>query len=176
VERLVESLGLTRLTTVPSAAARAGQLWPINPVVRPYLELFPVPNGPELDGGLARFTFPVDQTTDETSAQLRVDHNFSGADLLFIRYTIDDAARGLPSSYPQFSSDQKSRSQWLTIEEKRTLSPALLNTARFSYSRVHLGQTVVSKGVAPELAFVQGQATIGELAVGPVDVLGPHPK
>src|SRR5205823_14346778 len=79
VERLAETLGLTRLTTVPSAAARAGQLWPINPVVRPYLDLFPVPNGADLDGGLARFTFPVHQTTDETSAQVRVDHNFPGA-------------------------------------------------------------------------------------------------
>ena len=173
VERLVERLGLTRLTTVPSAAARAGQLWPINPIVLPYLELFPVPNGPELDGGLARFTFPVDQTTDETSAQVRVDHSFSGADALFIRYTIDDAARGLPTLYPQFSSDQKSRSQWLTIEEKRTLSPALLNTARFSYSRVTLGQSVISEGVAAAFAFVPGQTTIGEIAVGGVDVLGP---
>jgi carboxypeptidase family protein/TonB-dependent receptor-like protein len=173
VERLVESLGLTRLTTVPSAAARAGQLWPINPVVRPYLDLFPAPNGPEQEGGLARFTFRVDQTTDETSAQVRVDHNFSAADTLFIRYTIDGAARGLPTLYPQFSSDQKSRSQWLTIEEKRTLSPALLNTARFSYSRVKLGQTVVSEGVAPALAFVPGQTTVGEIAISGVDVLGP---
>ena len=173
VERLVESLGLTRLTTVPSAAARAGQLWPINPVVRPYLDLFPVPNGPELEGGLARFTFPVDQATHETAAQVRVDHNFSGADTLFIRYTIDGAARGLPTLYPQFSSDQKSRSQWLTIEEKRTLGPALLNTARFSYSRVKLGQSVVSEGVAPELAFVPGQTTIGEISISGVDLLGP---
>jgi hypothetical protein len=174
VERLVESLGLTRLPTVPSAAARAGQLWPINPVVRPYLDLFPQPNGPELGGGLARFTFPVDQTTAETSAQVRVDHSFSGADSLFVRYTIDDAARGLPTLFPRFSSDQKSRSQWLTIEEKRTVSPALLNTARFSYSQVKLGQSVVSDGVGPELAFVPGQSTIGEITIGGImEVLGP---
>ena len=171
-ERLIESLGLTRLTTVPTAAARAGQLWPINPVVRPYLDLYPLPNGPELDAGLARFTFPFDQTTDEALAQVRIDHSFSSADSLFVRYTMDDAARGLPTSYPLFSNDQQSRSQWLTIEEKRILSAALLNTARFSYSRVKLGQGVVNGGVGPELAFVPGQATIGEIQVG-ADVLGP---
>jgi hypothetical protein len=172
-ERLAESLGLTKPTTVPSAAARAGQLWPINPVVRPYLALYPLPNGPELDGGLAAFTFPFDQTTRETLAQVRIDHSFSSANSMFARYTIDDASRGLPTSYPRFSNDQKSRSHWLTIEEKRTLSAALLNTARFSYSRVKLGQLVVNEGVGPELAFVPGQATIGEISVGGMDVLGP---
>jgi carboxypeptidase family protein/TonB-dependent receptor-like protein len=173
VERLAESLALTRLTTVPSTAARAGQLGPINPVVRPYLDLFPAPNGEDLGGGIARLTFPFDQSSNETLAQVRIDHSFSGADAMFVRYTIDDAARQLPTPYPRFSSDQQSRSQWLTIEDRRTLSPRLLNTARFSYSRVKLGQLVVNEGVGPELAFIPGQATIGEIAVTGMDVLGP---
>src|SRR5438093_5424211 len=173
VERLAERLVLTRVTTVPSAAARGGQLGPITPLVRNYLDLFPMPNGAELGGGIAGLTFPVDQSTGETLAQVRIDHSFSGADALFVRYTIDDAARQLPTSYPRFSSDQQSRSQWLTIEDRRTLSPTLFNTARFSYSRVKLGQLVVNEGVGPELAFVPGQATIGEIAVSGLDVLGP---
>jgi hypothetical protein len=175
-ERLIEDLGLTRTTTVPSAAAQAGQRWPINPVMRPYLDLFPLPNGPDLDGDLARFTFPFDQTTRETFAQGRIDHSFTNTDSLFVRYTIDDGARGLPTPYPRFSSDQKSRSQWLTIEEKRTLSAALLNTGRFSYSRVRLGLDVVNAGVGPELAFVPGQATIGQISVGGLEVIGPTPN
>src|SRR5438876_9642049 len=44
-ERLQEDLGLTLITTVPSAAARAGI---VNPVVRPYLDLYPLPNGADL--------------------------------------------------------------------------------------------------------------------------------
>ena len=51
-ERLVEALRLTRITTVPSAAARAGQTGAINPAVRPYLDLFPMPNGPALGDDL----------------------------------------------------------------------------------------------------------------------------
>ena len=133
-----------------------------------------MPNG-RTEGGLARFTFPVDQATHETSVS-ESRSQLSGADTLFIRYTIDGAVRGLPTLYPQFSSDQKSRSQWLTIEEKRILSPTLLNTARFSYSRVKLGQSVVSEGVAPELAFVHGQTTIGEISISGVGPARPHPK
>src|SRR5207247_8710950 len=104
VERLAERLVLTRVTTVPSAAARAGQLGPITPLVRPYLDLFPMPNGAELGGGIAVRTFPGDQPTGQTLAQVRIDHSFSGADAPFARYTIADAARHLPTSYPRLPS------------------------------------------------------------------------
>lgn len=175
-EKLIESLGLTRPTTVPSTAARAGQLSPIDPVVRPYLDLYPLPNGPDRGGGIADFIYPFDQATNESFAQARIDHSFSGADSLFVRYTIDDAARGIPTPYPRFGSDQNSRSQWLTIEEKRIVSAALLNTARFSYSRVKLALGVVTEGVGPELAFAPGQETIGQIAVGGLEILGPTPN
>ena len=39
---LQEDLGLTLITTVPNAAVRAGN---VNPAVRPYLDLYPMPNG-----------------------------------------------------------------------------------------------------------------------------------
>jgi Carboxypeptidase regulatory-like domain/TonB-dependent Receptor Plug Domain/TonB dependent receptor-like, beta-barrel len=173
VERLVERLVLTKVTTVPSAAARAGELWPINPLVRPYLDLFPMPNGADQGGGIARLTFPADQSTGETFGQVRIDHSFSGADALFVRYTVDGASRQLPTIYPRFSNDQQSRSQWLTIEERHTLGAALLTTSRFSYSRVKLGQLVLSEGAGPELAFVPGQPTMGEITVPGLDVFGP---
>lgn len=175
-EKLIETLGLTRLTTVPSAAARTGQLSAINPVMRPYLDLYPMPNGPDLDGGIAVFTYPFDQVTGESFAQVRLDHSFAAADSLFVRYTIDDAARGIPTLYPRFASDQNSRSQWLTVEEKRIAGAALLNTARFSYSRVKLALAVVSEGVGAEFAFAPGQPTMGQIAVGGLEVLGPTPN
>ena len=162
-EGLVEDLGLTQLTEVPSMAARAG---PIASVVQPYLDLFPLPNGPDQSDGLARFSFPFDRTTRETFLQARIDHNFSSASALFVRYTFDDATRRLPTLLPQFSSDQRSRNQWLTVEEKRTVSAALLNTARFSYSRVKLGARLDNEGAGSELAFVPGQTVIGSIVIG----------
>jgi hypothetical protein len=171
-EWLVDRLGLTRVTTVPSVAARSGQLWPIDPAVRPYLDLFPFPNGAELGDGLARLTFPFDQTTDETFLQARLDHTLSAADSIFIRYTFDDATRRLPGSLPRFSTDRASRSQWLTAEHKRSLGTALLAIARFSYSRLRLGQTAGAEGVGPELAFVPGQPTIGNFLIGGI-LFGP---
>jgi carboxypeptidase family protein/TonB-dependent receptor-like protein len=173
-EWLVERLGLTQVTTVPTMAARSGELWPINPIVQPYLDLFPLPNGQELGGGLARFTFPFNRPTDDTFVQMRVDHNFSSASSLFVRYAIDAAAQRLPGSFPQFTSDGKSRNQWLTIEAKRVFGSALLNTARFSYSRLKLGDHLVAEGVGPDLAFVPGQPTIGNIQIGGIGLIGPN--
>src|SRR5437773_7900619 len=48
VERLQEDLGVTQVTTVPSLAARSGALGTINPLAKPYLDLFPAPNGPDV--------------------------------------------------------------------------------------------------------------------------------
>ncbi len=165
-EWLVENLGLTQVTEVPSMAARTGALGPIVSAVQPYLALFPLPNGPDLGPGLARFSFPFDRTTRETFVQARVDHNFSNTSAFFVRYTVDDATRRLPTLLPQFSSDQQSRSQWLTVEEKRTVNAALLNTARFSYSRLKLGARLVNEGAGSELAFVPGQTMIGNIVIG----------
>lgn len=171
-ERLVERLGLTQVTTVPTAAARSGASGAINPIVRPYLDLLPLPNGAELGGGLARFTFPFNRPTDDTFVQLRVDHNVSSASSVFVRYAIDAAAQRLPQSLPQFTSDRKSRNQWLTIEGKRVFGAALLNTARFSYSRLRDGDQLVAEGVGPELAFLPGQPTIGNIMI-PGVLFGP---
>src|SRR5262249_30957491 len=47
-ERLQEDLGQTIITAVPTLAARAGT---VNPLVTPYLDLYPLPNGRDLGPG-----------------------------------------------------------------------------------------------------------------------------
>lgn len=169
VEWLTERFGLTRVATVPTAAARSGA---VNPIVRPYLDLLPLPNGPERGDGFAQFTFPFNRITDDTFVHLRVDRNSSRGSSLFVRYTSDAAAQRLPQSLPQFTSERTSRNQWLTIEAKRVFSAVLLNTARFSYSRLRDADDLVADGVGPELAFVSGQPTIGNIAI-PGVLFGP---
>ena len=165
-EGLVEDLGLTQVTEVPSLAARAGALGPIAPAVLPYLAIFPLPNGQDLGDGLAELSFPFDRRTRETYVQGKVDHILSNASALFVRYTFDGARRRLPTLLPLFSSDQRSRNLWLTAEEKRTMGPSLLNTARFSYSRVELDAQLADDAIFSDLAFLPGQQAIGNLFIG----------
>src|SRR5919199_5133176 len=76
VERLQEDLGLTNTAFVPSDAARSGALFPINPAVRPYLNLYPVANAGTASAaqGIGIFTYELNQPTRENFYQGRVDY------------------------------------------------------------------------------------------------------
>src|SRR5262245_30570189 len=122
-EGLRERLGRTVQSVVPNLAARQGVLpdpvlpgatvtVPVSPAVQPYLDEYPLPNGEELGGGLAAFSFPFEQTIDQDYFQARVDQNLGATDQLFVRYTYDRAEQFLPTDFPQFPRTFVSRNQF----------------------------------------------------------------
>src|SRR5437667_470705 len=90
-EVLRQRLGVTTVSNVMSAACNVTTNNPcvaggnVAPMVRPLLDLFPLPNLPG-----DKFTFPFTQPTRDDYGQGRVDQIFSSADSLFGRYTIND--------------------------------------------------------------------------------------
>ena len=94
-EGLRERLGRTIGTFVPDANARLGILptgtVTVNPGIKPYLDLYPLPNGPSIGGGIANYYFGFRQTLDQDFASGRVDHKFNDNHQSFVRYTFDDA-------------------------------------------------------------------------------------
>jgi hypothetical protein len=164
-ELLKERLGRSIVTTVPSLSARQG---PVNPAVVPYLNAFyPLPNGRDFGGGLAEYTFPFKQNTDETYWQGRIDHKFSQNNSFFGRYTFDDAARVLPTNYPILVDAIASRHQYITLEDTYVISPTLVNTARFSVSRTRITESsTTSSPVDASLFFTSGGDKLGALLIG----------
>jgi hypothetical protein len=161
-EWLLERLGRTIVTTVPSVSARQG---PVNPAVVPFLNAFyPLPNGRDFGGGLAQYTFAFRQNTDETYWQGRIDHKLSQNHGLFGRYTFDDAVRLLPTSYPILLEEVSSRSQYLTLEDTYVINPAMVNTARFSFARTRITSAAKSEA-SSDLSFVSG-ARLGTMQIG----------
>ncbi|MBI4482330.1 MAG: carboxypeptidase regulatory-like domain-containing protein, partial [Acidobacteria bacterium] len=77
-EGLREGLGTTSLARVPTAEARRGVLptgtVEVHPSVKPYLELYPLPNGQPLGGGVAEFVAAPNRVTTEDYVTGRVDH------------------------------------------------------------------------------------------------------
>ncbi len=65
----------------------------------------------------------------------RFDDNLGGKDLLFAVYTVDDSTANTPSQNPLSLIDESLREQVASVQEQHVFSPALLNTARFGYSR-----------------------------------------
>ncbi|MBI4484034.1 MAG: TonB-dependent receptor [Acidobacteria bacterium] len=131
-EALRETLGTTKVAQVPSLLARQG---PVAPQIRPFLELFPPPNGRDFGGGIAEFLSNPAQPTDDDYFQIRIDHQFSQSDSIFGRYTFDDASKFVPGDLPNHGTDLKSRNQYLTLQERHIFSPTLLNVFQFGFQR-----------------------------------------
>jgi hypothetical protein len=139
-----QNWGLSSVTLVPDARARLGYLPDsagneyyvgVDPSVAPLLALWPEANGPELGSGIAESFSHPPQHIREDFGTTRFDYNVGPKDLLFAVYTIDDSTANTPTQNPLSLIDESLREQVASIQEQHVFSPALLNTARFGYSR-----------------------------------------
>ncbi len=185
-EALIDRLGRSVSTVVPDVNARSGILpdpsrpgqtlqVTVNPVVKPYLDLYPLPNGANLGGGLASYLFGFKQTVDESYLTGRIDHNLNERHQLFGRYTFDDADQRLPTDYPQFPRDFVSRNQFFTGEYRWIQSERMLSTFRLGFGRTRVGQDVESNISSSLTPFVPGRSSIGGIDIGGIPGrLGPQ--
>jgi hypothetical protein len=177
-EALIERLGRTLNSAVPDANARLGVLpsgtVTVNPAVRPYLDLIPLPNGPGLGGGLANYFFGFKQTIDQHYAQFKVDHSFNSRHQVFARYTFDDADQALPTEFPQFPRSFLSRNQFATIEHTWVISSQTIHTSRFGFSRTPIRQDVQAEIPSTLPPFVPGRRFIGNIDIGGMPRFGPQ--
>ncbi len=171
VERLQEDLGTTEITTVPTAAARSGAFGAINPAVRPYLDLYPLPNGTQLSPTIAEYRYEFNNPTRENFYQVRADYSLGERDSFFVRHTYDGADQTVPVGFEEYGTDSVSRNQFLTAEYRRIVTSALLSTARFSHSRLRFEQLPAGPS-QPTLAFIPGQDLMGIISVGGLTTLG----
>ncbi len=125
-----QRLGLSDVTFVPDAAARAATV----PSVQPLLALWPI-GTKELGSGIAEAFSSPTQRVREDFGTVRVDNNLAANDLLFGVYTVDDSDATSPSANPYSSIYERLREQVLSAQEQHVFSPNLLNTVRVGYSR-----------------------------------------
>ncbi|MGI9165921.1 MAG: TonB-dependent receptor domain-containing protein [Pyrinomonadaceae bacterium] len=177
-ESLREQLGLTIRTVVPDLAARSGILptgtVTVNPDVRPYLNEFPLPNGSNLGGGLADYSFGFNRRITQHFAQGRFDHNWSQRNQSFARYTFDDADQQLPTDFPQFPRAFRSRNQFFTAEHRFIQSPSTIHTLRFNFARTRIGQEVESNTTQSLAPFIPGRESLGNIDIGGIPRFGPQ--
>src|SRR5215472_2228509 len=62
---------------------------PLDPSVQKILALYRVPNGPAIDGARGILFYPSASRTTGDNFSVRVDHNFSGNEILAVRYTFN---------------------------------------------------------------------------------------
>ncbi len=131
---------------------------PVNPSVRPFLDLYPLPNGADFGDGTAQLFSNPKRPVDEDYTMGRVDHNFSDSDSFFVRYTFSRAILTSPTQYPTLTVDSLTKSQYVTLSETKIFSPRVLNVVRLGFNRSYSNQFGTPLfDVRPELFFVPGQ-------------------
>ena len=135
-EGLRERLSTTRIINTPSNDVRNGT-FPIavHPEIQRYVDVMPVPNGRDNGDGSGEFISTASRPVDEDFFMIKVDNQFSDSDSLFVRYTLDTASRIQPRNYDEFFTEAETRSQYVTIEYNKILSPRWLNTFRAGLNR-----------------------------------------
>jgi carboxypeptidase family protein len=169
-EGLRQTLGTTTIANVPSRATRART--DISPVTRPYLLLYPEPNGPDR-GTVADFTVESVAPTRENYAVGKIDHTLSRAQSISAKYSWDKARVALDQLIPYWTTDTRTNSQSFVGEHKWIISPTLLNVAKFAWNKAF--EETLSRENRPfdsSLLFIPG-TRFGALSVSGLTPLGP---
>jgi hypothetical protein len=105
------------------------------------MRLYPEPNQPGLNNN---YVVNRDNTDDTHSFDVRVDHNFSGNDRFFARYSFSDNHKVRPSPFEGDADgggfaegDETVRVNGFAASHMHMFSPTLINEARFGLSREH---------------------------------------
>jgi hypothetical protein len=115
-EGLRQDRGLTTIATVPSRATRTRA--DISPVTQPYLLLYPEPNGKET-GATGTYSVQVTSPTHENYALGKIDHTFSAAHALSVRYSYDRAQVDQDQPIPYWMTDTRTQSQSVVGSDRR---------------------------------------------------------
>jgi hypothetical protein len=167
-EGLRQSLGVTQVDTVPSAAARKGLLSTgpvqVDSQVARFLDAFyPLPNGTALgNGDTGIFTFADQQVTTENYFTAKMDHKFSERDSLSGTYLRDNSEQIQPDAFDFLLSNVVSRRQLVTLLGQHIFGPRLLNAVRIGFNRAvadvgGVSRIINSHLTDPSFGFVPGQ-------------------
>jgi Carboxypeptidase regulatory-like domain/TonB dependent receptor/TonB-dependent Receptor Plug Domain len=172
-EGLRQSLGLSMVDNVPSLAARNGQLSTgnvtVDPLVKPYLAFYPLPDPTTVVGDTGQFSFSGSQIVTENYFTTRVDHRFSDKDNLAGSYMFDNSPSSQNDEFNNKLIFTKTRRQLVSVEENHAFRSSLMNSFRVGYHREYAAAPSGSKAVNPlaadtSLGYVPGD-TVGFIGV-----------
>jgi Carboxypeptidase regulatory-like domain len=191
--RAVVPVSLPALFTAGGFAQNAMGQWvgtygPINPVAQSIFGLYPLAQGaaqcPNVSGipivtGVTGLYCSHDlQIGNEDYVLGRVDYTLGTNDSLFARYARESAYQVLPytnSPLPGYPEIDNERNQYLTIEERHTFSPTLLNEVRVGFVR-SFALTANGGATSGPLFQVPGRPALDFITPGDnLSNLGPSP-
>lgn len=140
--------------------------------VKPYLDFWPLPNGPVYgDGTGERFT-PVTRITDEDYFVVRGDYYITPNQTFFGRFTYDNGDDSIPANLGLSNGLNASRMRYSTLQYEHILSPTLLATSRVAYNRSNISPGAVLNVDWPQNLYFLDNEWPPNISYGGVDTLG----
>ena len=172
-----------RKGSLPNAAGTYVPVTGLNSAMLPYMAFWPDPNGPELmalqangttlpSGTAFSYNNPR-QSIREDFGTLRADYKAGDRDWFSLAYTVDDGNSLIPLADPLFGSYTSLRSQVASLHESHVVSPQMLNTLTFGFSRAGFQLASALLGPVPSnLSFVTGAGPGGIVVGGGITTTG----
>ena len=174
-EAIRQSLGITTIATVPSAASRNGTLTQVDaatctadagtynvgtgvcqilvdPSAAKYLTFYHLPDPATVSGDLGTYTFAGQQIVNENFLTARVDHNFSNRDSLFGTYMFDRTPYSSPDGLNNVEFQTLTARQFVAIEETHIFSPSFANSFRIGGNHEAVNNNQSLKAINPDAA------------------------
>jgi hypothetical protein len=180
-EGLRERLGTTSIITVLDAEGRQGRLRSattgaitqvnVNPAVKPYLDLFPLPNQTNFGNSTGEYVVDLRNRTSEDYSMSRMDFNVSNQDNFYWRYVFNPSEAINPIAISPFFAGNGRTVHYAVLSETHIFSPTTLNESRFAFNRSVPEQLGGPIHEHPELDFIPGEG-FGNITVTGLAVLG----
>jgi hypothetical protein len=126
---------LVRITDVPSLTARQTAV----AGTQPFLNAYPLPNGPIGANGLAEFSASFSNPSTLNATSIRIDHALNSKVTLFGRYNYAPSSNTERGAFSQFSlntvSSTSQNTQTLTLGATMVITPHVSNELRGNYTR-----------------------------------------
>ena len=153
-EAIRQSLGVTTVATVPSAAARTGALSTgqvtVDPAAAKYFTFYPLPDPATVMGDLGTYTFAGQQVVNENFLTTRIDHNFSSKDSLFGTYMFDRTPYSSPDGLDNVEFQTLTARQFVSIEETHIFSPSFANSVRIGGNHEAVNNNQSASAINPD--------------------------
>jgi hypothetical protein len=164
-----QAKGITTSVTVPSDAARQGNLVSgpvkVNPAAAAELAMFPQATPPGTSkGDKGQFIHSGLQIVPENFYTFRVDHKLSSKDTWFGTYLFDDTDFTQPDSFNNVMLKSHTRRQTVVLGESHTFGPSVVNAVRLGYSRSHALNLIPFGAINPAAAQTSLGSTTGQNA------------
>jgi Carboxypeptidase regulatory-like domain/TonB-dependent Receptor Plug Domain/TonB dependent receptor len=119
----------------PTGVANCPCVLTVDPAIQLALALFPFPNAGLITPDQGRYTFASTNIINENFVDARIDHTFSTTDSINGTYQFDRAVGSFPDTFANQLLGNITQRQLATIAWTHIFNSAVVNTARFGYTR-----------------------------------------